>query len=84
MAVIELESPAMQELDRARMRELREERGLTQTDAAEKAGMTVSQWNDIEKGRKPNVTIETLAAIATALGCDARDLLTPAKGKRGK
>jgi transcriptional regulator with XRE-family HTH domain len=85
MAVLELESPAMQELDRARMRELRESLELSQVDAAKKASMSLSQWNDIETGRKPNVTVQTLSIIAAALGCDARELLTPApKGKKGK
>jgi transcriptional regulator with XRE-family HTH domain len=73
----------MQELDRSKMRELRESKGLTQVDAAAKAGMTVSRWNDVESGRKANVTIDTLSTIAAALGCDARDLLTP-KNRRGK
>jgi transcriptional regulator with XRE-family HTH domain len=74
----------MQHLDRARMRELRETAGLSQTEAAEKAGMTVSHWNDIESGRRSNVTIEKLATIAAALGVDARNLLTPAPAPKGK
>ena len=72
-----LESPAMQKLDLDKMRELREARELSQVDAARKAGMTVQYWNDIERGRHPNVTIDKLAAIAAALGVDARELLTP-------
>lgn len=72
----------MQELDRAKMRAMREAAELTQVETAKRAGMTVSQWNDIEKGRKPNVTIETLATIAAALGVDARDLLTPSTPRR--
>lgn len=82
MAVLELESSLMQELDRAKMRELRERREITQTQAASKAGMTVSRWSDIETGRKSNVTIETLSTIAAALGVDARELLTPSAPKR--
>lgn len=84
MAVAELESPAMQELDVARMRALREEKGLTQTQAAAAADMKVSRWNDIESGGRRNVTVETLARIAGVLGCDARELLTPASKKRGR
>jgi len=83
MLTLEVESPAMQELDRVKMRQLRETAELTQVEAASRAGMTVSQWNDLEKGRKPNPTIGTLSTIAAALGVDARELLTP-KGKRGK
>jgi transcriptional regulator with XRE-family HTH domain len=63
------------------MRKLREERELTQTQAADRAKMTVSRWSDIETGRKANVTIETLGTIAAALGVDARELLTPKKKK---
>ena len=82
MDVAVLESPAMtQELDTAKVRELRKKLKLTQAEMAEKAGMTLPRWNDIETGRRGNLTIDTLSVIAAALGCDARDLLTP-KGKR--
>jgi transcriptional regulator with XRE-family HTH domain len=33
------------------------------------------QWNDIESGRRKNLTIDTLNKIATALGVKAKDLL---------
>ncbi len=87
MVVLELDSPSMQELDRAKMRALRESLDLSQVEAAKKAGMSLSQWNDIEKGRKPNLTLETLSTVAATLGVDARELSTPApatKGKRGR
>ena len=35
-----------------------------------------AQWSDIESGRKENVTLDTLDKIATALQCDARELIT--------
>lgn len=84
-----LESPCMgQELDREKMRDRRKALGLNQTEAAEKAGMPgkASAWSDIEngKGRRANVTLETLARIAAALECDARDLITPADKKSKK
>ena len=62
------------------MRERRKELDLTQVDAAKKAGMAIGQWNDMESGRRPNVTIAMLNTIAVALGIDARELLTPKKG----
>ncbi len=74
-----LEVPTMpQELDRAKMRALRKALKLSQTAAAEAAGFTggASQWSDIENGRRGNVTMDTLARIAAALRCDARDLIT--------
>lgn len=65
------------------MRERRKELNLTQVDAAKKAGMAVGQWNDMESGRRPNITIAMLNTIAAALELDdARELLTPAKVKR--
>ncbi len=79
-----------QELDRQKMRDRRRELGLTQTAAAELAGMPggASAWSDVEAGRRGNVTLETLARIATALQCDARDLITdppaPKRGRAGK
>lgn len=86
-----LESPPMpQELDRDKMRERRKALGLNQTEAAERAGFAggATWWSDVENGRKSNVTLDTLAKIAAALECDARDLITPAaaekKRRRGK
>jgi transcriptional regulator with XRE-family HTH domain len=83
-----IESPFMgQELDREKMKARRKALGFNQGEAADAAGFAggVSQWSDIETGRKANVTLDTLARIATALQCDARDLITPpAKPKRKK
>jgi transcriptional regulator with XRE-family HTH domain len=80
-----VESPLMgQELDREKMRTLRKALDLNQTDAAKRAGFGVQQWSDIERGHKPNVTLDTLARIATALGVTSADLLTPADTKPRK
>ena len=75
-----------QELDREKMRERRKALGLNQTDAAKRAGFAVgaSWWSDVESGRKANVTLDTLAKIAAALECDARDLITPAAAKKSR
>lgn len=63
-------------LDRAKLRQLRETQGLTMDDAAKLAGLPNRQrWNDIENGRKPNITLDTLDKIARALGVSAKDLL---------
>lgn len=65
-------------LNRAKMRELREALGLTQDDAAERAGFSGgrSRWSEIETGkRRSGVTLDTLYAIAAALNCDPCDLL---------
>ena len=82
-----LESPCMgQELDREKMRERRRALGLNQTDAATRAGFPggASQWSDVENGRRANVTLETLAKIATALECTSQELLTPADKRSRK
>lgn len=63
-------------LNVARIRELRERKGLTQAQAAELAEMGTKQaWNNLEKGRVANLTLERLHKIAEALGAKARDLL---------
>jgi DNA-binding Xre family transcriptional regulator len=75
-----------QQLDRGKMRELRKALGLKQSEAAARAGFGggLQQWSDIERGHRPNVTLDTLAKIATALGCTSADLLTPVAKKSGK
>lgn len=73
-------------LDIEKMKDSREKAGLTQTQAAEKAGVSRQRWNDIESGRKSNIELDTLAAIAKALRCDPCDLLAKearAKAKKG-
>lgn len=57
--------------------ELREKAGLSQADAARRAGWIPQRWHNIENGSKPNIELDTLAAIAKALGCDPRDLIRP-------
>ena len=72
-------------LDSEKMKERREELGLTQEEAAKKAGFGSRQrWNDIESGRKPNVSIETLEQIAKTLGMSARDLLKDDSRRRSR
>ena len=63
-------------MDSAKIRSLRLELNLTQAAAAERAGLASAQkWNDIENGRRTNLTIETLERVAAALGVKAKDLL---------
>lgn len=67
-------------LDTVKMRERRESLGLSQEEAAKRAGMTAgkSQWNSLESGRRSDdVKISTLFAIARALECTPADLLLP-------
>jgi transcriptional regulator with XRE-family HTH domain len=64
--------------DRAKMRTLREKRGLTQEEAAKLADMSQQQWANIEgghTGRTRGVSLPTLGKVAKALGVKAKDLL---------
>ena len=59
-----------------KLRMLRLERELSMDAAAALAGLSGRQrWYEIERGLKPNITLETLDKIATALGVDPADLL---------
>lgn len=51
----------------------RKEKGLTQEELAEKAGLNRSYFWDIENGR--NISIKTAYRIARALGIKLSDLL---------
>lgn len=70
-----LESPAMLKLDVVKMKEIRIAAGITQVIAAKRAKLLITRWNDVESGRRSNVTLETLGVIAKALDCDPRDLI---------
>jgi transcriptional regulator with XRE-family HTH domain len=63
-------------VDTGKIKRLREQKGLTQAEAAEAAGLANRQhWNQIETGLRDNLTITTLEKIASALGVKAKDLL---------
>jgi transcriptional regulator with XRE-family HTH domain len=63
-------------LDTEKIRRLRERAGLSQSQAAEKAGMKTRQrWHQIESGTIANIELDTLESIAKALGAKAKDLL---------
>jgi transcriptional regulator with XRE-family HTH domain len=62
-------------LDLQKIRQLRDALGLTQDQAARRAGMNSRQaWNNIESGRQ-SPTLSTLARIAKALKVRPRELL---------
>jgi transcriptional regulator with XRE-family HTH domain len=63
-------------LDTEKMEIRRKRLGLSQEEAAKRAGLSGKQvWNDIVQGRRKNITMETLDAIAFALACEARELI---------
>lgn len=65
----------------ARIKALREERGLLQKQLAEKAGLTASKMSQIESGRL-TPTLRTLRKVADALGASIPELLEPPAGGR--
>lgn len=63
-------------LDTEKVKKLREKLGLSQDEAAQRAGLANrQQWYLIESGQRANITMETLGKIAAALGVKAKDLL---------
>jgi transcriptional regulator with XRE-family HTH domain len=67
------------ELVRARLRALRVERGLSQEEVAERAGMATSTLSRLESGAR-RLALDHLAPLAGALGVEVGDLLAPATG----
>lgn len=59
-----------------RIRELREARGLSGKELAERAGITPQSLSRIEQGRH-DVVFTTLQRILAAMGCSVRDLAPP-------
>lgn len=65
---------AIEAVVRARLRELRAARGLTQEQLCEAAGVSVDAVNRIENGTRIP-TLATLASLARALGVEVVDLV---------
>jgi len=65
----------------ARVRELREARGLSQEAFAERAGLKYKHYQAVEAGRKSNIQFSTVVKLAKACGLELYELLnfdTPA------
>src|SRR3712207_6483824 len=69
--------PSTDALVRARMRTLREERGLSQEEVAARAGMAASTLSRLESGAR-RLALDHLSPLAGALGVEVGDLLAPA------
>jgi DNA-binding Xre family transcriptional regulator len=63
------------------LRERRARLSISQTDLAARAGLSRSKVQSIETKRHA-ATLDTLDALAKALGCDVTDLVSPANLKR--
>lgn len=66
-----------------RVRALREERGLTQRQAAELAGVATDMVSRIENGHYISPGLRTLLRIADGIGVGAGELLPEPAGHRG-
>ena len=75
--------PSLNDLLARNLRALRLARGWSQEKMAEKCGLHRTYVGAIERGER-NVTLETLSALALALGVSAAELITDSqRGRRG-
>ncbi len=72
--------PRIQKIFAANLRAIRAEKGLTQQRLAELADLHVVFVSQLERGVK-SVSLDNLQTIASALGCNAYELLMPASKK---
>jgi transcriptional regulator with XRE-family HTH domain len=59
----------------ARVRAIREALGLSQEAFAERAGLTYKHYQQVEAGRKLNITLPTLEKLAKGCGLELPELL---------
>ena len=59
----------------ARIRELREARGLTQESFAERAGLTCKHYQQVESGRKFDIRLSKLIKVAEGLELTLSELV---------
>ena len=62
-------------LDLAKIRRLREAKGLSVQQAAEAVGLTRFGWYQVESGRRADPSVSTLQKIARALDVGLDDLV---------
>lgn len=62
-------------VDLGKIERFRIRAGLTQAEIAAKAGMSKQGWNNVIKGRNPQISLKMLERIAGVLGVKPEDLL---------
>jgi transcriptional regulator with XRE-family HTH domain len=67
-----------------RLKALRVERGLTQEEFAEKAGLSYKYYQAVEAGRKMNLRLSTLERLAKGHGMEPWQLLLPGGPKTAR
>jgi transcriptional regulator with XRE-family HTH domain len=60
-----------------KLKKARKEANMTQSELAEKSGLSFSYVAKLEIGDAKNPTFDTIEKLASALGIDSSDLLTP-------
>lgn len=68
----------------SRLKALRVERGLTQEEFAEKAGLSYKYYQAVEAGRKNNLRLSTLERLAKGHGLEPWQLLLPGGEKTAR
>lgn len=68
----------------SRLKALRVERGLTQEEYAEKAGLSYKYYQAVEAGRKNNLRLSTLERLAKGHGMEPWQLLLPGGTKTAR
>ena len=59
----------------ARIKQLREAKGLTQEAFAEKAGLAYKYYQHVEAGRRRDIRLSTLIKLADGLGLELSELV---------
>jgi len=66
---------------RSRLKWMREDKGMTQAELAEKSGVNVRSIQNYEQGFKDinGAKVVTVLQLAEALGCDVYEIINPRK-----
>jgi len=67
---------------RLRIKELRQQAGLTQAALADQAGVRAATINDLENNKSRRIELDMLERIAAALGVEPGDLIV--REKKGR
>jgi putative transcriptional regulator len=59
----------------ARLKLKRQAKELSRVQVAERMGVSKPYYADLEHGRRPNPSLETLRKVAAALGCTVGELV---------
>lgn len=59
-----------------RLKQLREENGISQTELAKRTGLSRATISKIENSEQVSVTLKTIAKIADVFGVPASDIFT--------